>query len=320
MAIREGKWRCPYCSTVNAGRDLVCGGCGATRDEDVTFFLEDDAPEVTDAALLKTAQAGADWVCQFCDTSNRPDQTHCANCGAERGTSPSRPVKEIRDAAAPAPAPPPVSSGAPKTGKGCLRWLLWSVLLFILLVGTCGYFGLRETEEPVTVTGFEWQRTIEVEELRTVRESAWEGEVPDGARILSSSREVHHTDREQVGTERVKVGTRDLGNGFFEDVYEDRPVYEESPVYRDKVTYEIERWVTGRTERAAGRDRSPSWPAVRLDGDEREGERSEGYFVLLQGDDGTYRMPMPLQRWSGLAEGQSFTATVQGGDEVLELR
>ncbi len=318
MAIREGKWRCPYCSAVNAGRDLVCGGCGATRDEDVTFFLEDEAPEVTDKALLKTAQAGADWVCQFCDTSNRPDQTHCANCGAERGTSPSRPVQEIRDAApasAPEPPPPPVSRT-----KGCGRWLLGIVLLVILLAGTCGYFNFREIDEPVTVTGFEWQRTVEVEELRTVRDSAWEGEVPSGARILSSSREVHHNEREQVGTEQVKVGTRDLGNGFFEDVYEDRPVYEERPVYRDKVTYEIERWVTDRTERAAGRDRSPSWPAVRLDGNEREGERSEGYFVVLQGDDEAYRMPLPLQRWSGLTEGESFTATIQGGDEVLELR
>ncbi|HVR98378.1 MAG TPA: zinc finger protein [Thermoanaerobaculia bacterium] len=316
MAIREGKWRCPYCATVNAGRDLVCSGCGATRDEDVTFFLEDEAAEVTDAALLKTAQAGADWVCQFCDTSNRPDQTHCANCGAEKGTSPSRPVKEVPTTPA-APTPEPQPS---KSRKGCGKWLLGIVLLLILLVGTCSYFSFRKTDEPVTVTGFEWQRTIEVEELRTVRESAWEGEVPRGARILSSSREVHHNEREQVGTERVKTGTRDLGNGFFEDVYEDRPVYEESPVYRDKVTYEVERWVTDRTEKATGRDRSPGWPAVSLDANEREGERSEGYFVLLQGDEETYRMPMPLQRWSGLSDGESFTATVQGGDEVLELR
>ena len=48
MAIREGKWRCPYCSGVNRGAHLACNGCGATRDKDVTFFLEDDVPEVTD--------------------------------------------------------------------------------------------------------------------------------------------------------------------------------------------------------------------------------------------------------------------------------
>jgi rubrerythrin len=39
MAVREGKWRCPHCSAVNRGADLACGGCGATRDQHVTFFL-----------------------------------------------------------------------------------------------------------------------------------------------------------------------------------------------------------------------------------------------------------------------------------------
>src|SRR3954462_13621467 len=106
MAIREGKWRCPYCSTVNRGRDMACSGCGATRDEDVKFFLEEAAPEVTDEKLLAQARAGADWLCQFCETSNPPAATHCLHCGAERGTSPSRPVQEIRDGALPATPPP----------------------------------------------------------------------------------------------------------------------------------------------------------------------------------------------------------------------
>lgn len=77
MVVREGKWRCPYCSVVNRGAELACKGCGATRDKDVQFFLEDEAPEVTDAELLGRADAGADWLCQFCQTSNRPGQAHC---------------------------------------------------------------------------------------------------------------------------------------------------------------------------------------------------------------------------------------------------
>ncbi|HYG65580.1 MAG TPA: Ran-binding zinc finger domain-containing protein [Thermoanaerobaculia bacterium] len=317
MAVREGKWRCPYCSTVNRGRDLVCSGCGSTRDEDVKFFLEEEAPEVTDAALLAQARAGADWLCQFCETSNPPSATDCGNCGAEKGTSPSRPVLEIPAVpASPLPAAPPASPTSRK--GGCGRWLLLGgLLLLLLLAGVC-FLETRRTEEPVTVTGFGWERTVEVQAWRTVRDSAWEGEVPAGARVVSRSREVHHTEREQVGTERVKVGTRDLGNGFFEDVYEDRPVYEERPVHRDRVTYEVERWVPVRTERAQGSDRSPSWPALRLGAGEREAGRSERYYVLLQGED-AYRMELPQSRWSSFAEGQSLTAVVQGGDEVLEL-
>jgi hypothetical protein len=143
--------------------------------------------------------------------------------------------------------------------------------------------------------------------------------VPSGARVVSRSREVHHSEREQTGTERVKVGTRDLGNGFFEDVYEDRPVYSERPVYRERITYEVERWVSERTERAEGRDRSPRWPAPRLRANEREAGRRERYYVVLQGED-TYRMDLPQSRWSSLVQGQSLTAVVRGSDEILELR
>jgi hypothetical protein len=132
MAIREGKWRCPYCSIVNRGASMACPGCGASRDEDVAFFLEDDAPEVTDEALLARARAGADWRCRFCGASYPPALERCGNCGAEQ----------------------------------------------------------------------------------------------------------------------VKAGRRDLGNGFFEDVYRDEPIYRERPVYRTRVSYDVQRWVP---------DRSRSW-------------------------------------------------------------
>jgi hypothetical protein len=65
MAIREGRWRCPSCATVNRGRDLACTGCGATRDADVAFFLEDDAP--TSGADADRKRAGADWLCVLSD-------------------------------------------------------------------------------------------------------------------------------------------------------------------------------------------------------------------------------------------------------------
>src|SRR5260370_21649808 len=95
MAIREGKWRCPYCSVVNRGADLTCTGCGATRDKDVQFFLEEAADEVTDEQLLATARAGADWLCQFCQTSNRPGLAHSRDFGAEPARSPPHPGPRV---------------------------------------------------------------------------------------------------------------------------------------------------------------------------------------------------------------------------------
>jgi hypothetical protein len=330
VAIREGKWRCRYCSSVNRGAELACKGCGATRDKDVTFFLEDDAPEVTDEALLAVARAGADWLCLFCQTSNRPQESRCHNCGAERGTSPSRPERDVPLAAPGVPPPsaaPSVPPSAPlsalsaprpgRGGRGCAV-----AVVLALVLGFCSvvsYFAFRKTEETVTVSALEWERTIDVEALRTVRESAWEGEVPGGARVVGQSREVHHNEREQVGTERVRVGTRDKGNGFFEDIYETRPVYRDRPVYRTKVAYEIERWVHDRTARAAASDSSPRWPDPGLRPREREARRSERYVVVLQGGK-TYRKDLPLDQWSAVRVGQSFHAVIQGGRRVLELR
>lgn len=314
VAIREGKWRCPYCSSVNRGAELACLGCGAQRDKDVEFFLEDEAPEVEDQKLLALANAGADWLCQFCQTSNRPDATACVQCGAEKGTSPSRPVRDLRPQAQPV--------AAPAKGGGFKGCLIAFVVLLVLGMGFCAvtlFFSLRKTSETVTVQGHEWERSVSLQALRTVRESAWENEVPKGARVVSRSRQVHHTEQEQTGTRRVKVGTRDKGNGFFEDVYEDQPVYRSRDVYAVKVSYDVEKWVDLRNLEAKGGDRRPRWPDVSLGRGERESARKESYVVLLQGSK-LYRMELEQARWEQLEDGQRFEAVIQGGSKVLELK
>ncbi len=317
MAIREGKWRCPYCSSVNRGADLACPGCGAQRDEDVRFFLEDDAPEVTDEQLLARAQAGADWLCAFCSTSNTPEARSCVQCGAEKGSSPSREVREIRDSR---PLARPVAAPAGKGGRGCLVALVALLLLGLGFCGVASWLALRKTADTVRVTGLAWERSVQVQALRTVRESAWRDAVPRGARVVSRSREQRSTERVQTGTQRVKVGVRDKGNGFFEDVYEDRPVYRERPVYDEKVTYDAERWVDARNEEARGGDRRPRWPDVRLGRNERESGRQERYLARLQGARRSYEMELPQSRWEQLEEGRSYEAVVQGGSRVIELK
>jgi hypothetical protein len=320
MAIREGKWRCPYCASVNRGAHLSCQGCGATRDKDVRFFLEDDAPEVTDEALLSQARSGPDWLCQFCQTSNKAAEPRCGNCGAERGASPARPEQDVARASGLLSASTP---GPPKPRPGRRRGCgIVAAVVLLLGLGFCSvfsYFALRKTEERVTVAGFRWERSVDVEAWRKVQETAWEGEQPSGARVVGRSREVHHTEREETGTERVKVGTRDKGNGFFEDVYEERPVYSDRDVYRTKLRYEIEKWVVDRTAKAEGNDQSPRWPDTRLRSGEREARRSERYTVVVQGRR-TYRIELPFERWSSLRLGETRMGVVRGGVRLIELR
>jgi hypothetical protein len=309
MAIREGRWRCPYCASPNRGRHLACSACGATRDADVSFYLEPDAPEVVERTLIARAVSGADWPCSFCGNSNPAVAETCAACGAARGGATALRV-------APLPPARPAAEAQPSPRRG---WLWGVVALALLLALALAVLAFRTHEETVSVVGFQWRRAIDVEAYRTVRETAWQGEEPAGVRVVSRSRERHHAERVAAGSERVKVGTRDLGNGFFEDVYEERPKYEEREVFRDRVTYEQERWVADRTERSEGDDQIPRWPALRLAPRQREAGRSESYAVLLRGRK-VYVMELPKERWSELREGESRTAVVRGGRRVIALR
>jgi hypothetical protein len=204
-------------------------------------------------------------------------------------------------------------------GLGCGIVAALLVLLTIGLGAASYFFYFRNTETRAEVTGFEWQRAIAVEVQKTVRERAWEGEVPGGAREVSRAREVHHTDRVQTGTQKVKVGTRNMGNGFFKDVYEDRPVYKQDPVYRNRITYDITRWVRGRSVEAKGADQSPLWPDPHLLGGERAGERTEHYIVGLSAQGATYRLELPIDRWTALHPGQRVTAIIHGAGGLTEI-
>ncbi len=345
MAIREGAWDCPACGRKgNRGSDKFCGGCGAPRGPEVQFYLPEDAPEVTEVEALKRAEAGPDWICPYCAGDNPSTNAYCSGCGAPRDGAKTLPVTEQREGTAPAPlaaAPPKKRGWGRALGLGCLG-LIALVALFVFLG--------RPKPTTLTVTGFHWTRTVAVEDLRPVTEQAWEGAVPSGARVLGSSREVHHVDhlqtgtqtrtrtvseRVQTGTRRVKTGTRNLGNGFFKDIYEDRPVYEsrsrqetyqepvyrDQPVYRQRIRYEIEKWMPDRAAKAEGQDHNALWPDLHLGAKEREGKRTEDYEVLFRtakGENVTWKAPNE-QAWRGFEEGRTYKGKVYRDGRVAEV-
>jgi hypothetical protein len=362
VAIREGAWDCPSCGRkANRGPEKFCAGCGAPRGVDVAFYLPPEAAEVTDQAALARARAGPDWACSYCGGDNPGDHAFCTGCGAGRDGSPPRPVVDHRGVRPSPPqetgprpvvedgvalAPLPQEAGpwlAPERRRTGRRWLLGGCLGLVVLAALAFLLG-RPRTATLTVAGFAWERTVEVERLGTEVEEAWEGEVPAGTRELSRSRQVHHEDRIQIGserrtrtvrervqtgTERVKVGVRDLGNGYFEDIYEDRPVYDTverqeafdepvyrtEPVYRMRVRFEIDRWRPVRTERAGAEDHSPRWPPLSLAAGERQGKRGESYSVRFHDEDGdevSYR-PASEAEWAGLEAGRAYRAKVRGG-------
>jgi hypothetical protein len=337
MTIREGKWDCPQCGCKgNRGSELKCKQCNKIRGNEVKFYVEDDAAEVIDQKKLERALSGADWICQFCDAINPAGGASCKSCHAER-TEKKREVKEILDQ----PASPP-----PPKKKSSTMKIVGAVLGGLALMCGAGFFICGSSERQLTLAEVSWERTVEVEKYGTVTEEAWANELPSGARVQSTTSKVHHTDhiqtgthtvskdvdeKVQTGTRTVKVGKKDMGNGYFEDITKEEPVYEhrtktvtreepvyrDDPVYKDWATYQIEKWHKDRVEKAAGSDTSPAWPELRLTaGKEREGKKVEKYVAVFKDEKGkqwTWK-EAPLEKWQGLKVGQGYKVVTKLGE------
>lgn len=219
-----------------------------------------------------------DWTCRFCGTGNPASALECRSCGAAREAA-AAPAAKDADRASP---------GVETPKKGRAKIFAGVALVAAVLGGATGYLGTRRGEETVTVAGFEWERTVEIEAHETVREESWLDEVPKGATIVGRRRQLHHTEKNR-------------------------------PVYKQRAAYDLKRWSVVRTLKAAGQDRSPRWPDIRLSLGEREGKRSESYVVLFQGR-GLYRMKVTRDQWQDMHKGQIGTAVMDAKGAVRELR
>lgn len=352
MATYEGKWRCLRCSTVNLGRNLNCLTCGVKRSDDVEFFLDADAAALSDENLLSRANAGADWICRYCSGNNRATHQQCSSCGSARSDKDKQLIEETRDVggwteqARKAAAQPNNFQPPPQQRKSFFSSRLFKFGLigagglmatFVALFGVLIYIGAASYSTEVEVTGLEWTRVIEIEEYKTVSETAWEGEVPPNARVQSQSRAVHHTDKvpdgtrtvpetytEEVsdGSERYVCGTTSKKNGFFEDKYCTRTkyktvtktrnrtetIYKDVPVYKIRYSYLIDKWVTVDEKTTSGTDFNPQWAAVQTDNVRtRQGKRTETYNLLckeLGGGNKPHKIKLTAENWSRFKSGE----------------
>jgi hypothetical protein len=352
MATYEGKWRCLRCATVNLGRNVNCLTCGVKRSEDVEFFLDDDVSAVTDDKLLQHASAGADWICQYCSGNNRVFETRCTSCGSTRSAADKQLIEETRgindwsEAAQKAfrvSAEPQNAQFVPKKSFFSSRFFKFGLLalgilapLVIGLFGILIYISTLTYAVEVEITGLEWQRSIKIEEYRTVSETAWEGKVPKNARVQSNERALHHTDHvpngtrdvsenytEQVadGSERYVCGRKNKKNGYFEDEYCTRTkyksvtktrtktetVYKDVPVYKTRYTYLIDKWVPAGEKTTSGNDFNPKWANFVADNVRtREAGRLESYNLLckeLGGKNKPHKLKLTPENWSKFQNG-----------------
>ncbi len=82
----EGLWDCSYCGQkgIRARFDR-CPGCSGARLADTMFYLPTDvqAATLTSEEAAQTSDA-PDWLCKYCGSLNRSDETVCRGCSADR--------------------------------------------------------------------------------------------------------------------------------------------------------------------------------------------------------------------------------------------
>ncbi|HPR36151.1 MAG TPA: zinc finger Ran-binding domain-containing protein [Spirochaetota bacterium] len=338
MAIREGKWDCKVCDRKgNRGPDSYCGSCGSPRPDNVEFYLPEDAEEVTDEIKLKEAESGADWRCSYCSTQNNAFDNFCVSCGNKRDISGGDISLNQKEIYFDSPGTNSASVTIPvKTaGKGKKIIITLASIIFALIV-ISGIAGIK-TDIDVNVTGFEYYARISYEAYKLVTEEDWS--LPAGAEKISEFRAIHHYDKipdgyitrtrevqVQIGTKKVKTGVKDLGNGYFKDIYEERPVYEtrterynetkyrDVPVYMQKYKYRIMKWIDERPIEYSGKNKDISFN-LKADELKKSPDRfrniktdSKYYLSVIDAGGKNYKDDVSFNTWKNTELNQSIKA------------
>lgn len=228
---REGRWDCPACGSKGIlGRYKHCTSCNAARG-DVKFYLPTDEPVIVDSKLLELANAGPDWICGICGSSNRGDASTCVDCGAQKGASkslqkhiynrtnpqssvPDKVQNEVGSLARPKPEHysgdhmyTPIQDYTSSSQQyrsesaGSVNIKYIGVAVIIAAVIGLVFFFTRSHKVPVNVS-MSWNRTIYVSGYQTVSESDWA--VPQGGRLVSTGSAIHHYDHVYDHTDHIQ--------------------------------------------------------------------------------------------------------------------
>lgn len=298
--VFEMLWDCRYCGE----KKLLglthrhCARCGAAQDPAARYFPS-DAEKVAVAAHV---YVGADVVCRYCGCASSKRAQHCGRCGA--------PLAEGAPAALQSPPPSSLRAAPPRP-----TWRLLVPISLLLAVAVAVVLLLVwKKEQGFVVAGHHWQRTISVERLGPVRESAWCSELPSDARQVSRRREQRGAERVPDG-EECRLQRQDQGDGTFKEVNTCTPRFKEQPRFEDKCDYVVEKWHAERQAKAEGSARAPApyWPSVACSPpNEREGARREAYTVQFQDAAGeTYRCELPERSWKALIPGVAYRGQVR---------
>jgi ribosomal protein L40E len=338
------EWTCPNCSTRNPGGIKTCQNCGAPQPENVQFERAVDEKFVTDEKALKTAKAGADYICPYCNTRNPGDARTCSQCGGDlvdakrraagaelqRNQAPAQaactncgtvnPVASVNCSKCGAPLPriAAASSAAGLAGRAGsptgvaarkkTNWLLIGGItgaLALCCLALAAMFFIPTSSVQAIVTDVHWQTSAPVQEIQAVHYSNERGGAPSDAYNVSC-----HTESEDVCEER----TIDRGNGFAEVVEE---CHTETEEY---CSYTRDEWTTIQTYTLDGNDLFPVYPDPGVGFDQRLGSISEDFTVTFDSDKGrkTYS-PDQASEYRQFEIGSAWTLKLNALGSVMSV-
>lgn len=277
--IIETRWDCPSCKATNRGRDMKCPTCGAPKDEDAEYEVDASAAAIADAAQIADADAGAHWVCAFCEKENRGRKQTCQFCGADQTKRDRRRMKAAGPAA-------PAKKSNVMLGCGI------ALLVGVVIVGFLAWLGMPRRID-AKVTHLEWTQAVNLHARSKVPKENWSDAVQQGAfeksceRRQRTTREVVDRYRTVSKTRRVKyqsgsreecrTETENLSNGYAkrrevcrqvpeydyrnENYTEQEPVYRTEPVYDEWCRYDVWEWPISKTVKRTGTAATElAWP------------------------------------------------------------
>ena len=322
----EGVWDCTHCGTKEIkARHKKWPHCGASQDENTVFRLPNQITYVPEEEA-KSISRNPDWQCSYCGQLNKDDEGVCEGCGASKEDSEynyfqlqekKNLAEQVEQASAPEDVEPPKSNISFKERLIKSKWLpllkgfgiVTGVILFTMLLAWL----VTPESKIVTVDEVSWEYSIDIEEYKTVNESGWS--LPTNARLQYTKEELQRyeqvidhyetvtkTKSRQVIDyyEEVVVGYKDLGNGYFEEevdrrpvykteyytVTEQEPVYVSVPIYATKYYYEIDKWIVIDEVTTRGTDKKPYYGQKSLNSKQRYGDKSQVYALQCTDEDG----------------------------------
>lgn len=172
-----------------------------------------------------------------------------------------------------------------------------------------------------TIVGFAWTRESNISSGYLGAQSDWY--LPSNGILQYTNEEIksyekvldHYETQTEVYFEKEIVGyetnTNSSGENetipIYQEVEKTReiqvPIYRDEPVYATKYYYNIEIWKFDHTETLSGYDKSPVWPPVDLDANQRIDSQNEYYYVCIQDKNQLIKLEVPYDDWILFKEG-----------------